>query len=346
MLFRQLFDLDTATYTYLLADEDTREAVLIDPVREQLERDVELLAELELTLRWVLETHVHADHVTSAGTLRSRLGARTVMSKNAGVHCADLAAEDGEVIRFGRHAIEVRHTPGHTSGDASFVVHDEGQAFTGDTLLIRGCGRTDFQQGNARALYRSVHEKIFSLPDNTRLYPAHDYKGRTFTTVGEEKRLNPRLGGGKSMEEFVAIMGALNLPYPANIDEALPANSNCGIPPWAPVQTSEDGVPEVSVRWVHEASDAVAARIVDVRELAEWSGEQGRIAGAQHVPLAGVLDVAAGWDPGDKLVVVCRSGRRSGQAAHALTKAGFGSVVSMRGGMLAWHAAGYDVERG
>lgn len=345
MLFRQLFDRDTATYTYLLADEDTREAVLIDPVREQLERDIELLQELELDLRWVLETHVHADHITSAGTLRSRLGARTVMSKHAGVNCADLAAEDGELVRFGKHAIEVRHTPGHTSGDATFVVHGEGTAFTGDTLLIRGCGRTDFQQGDAHALFRSVHEKIFTLPDETRLYPAHDYKGRMSTTVREEKQLNPRLGGGKTIEQFVAIMGALDLPYPAKIDEALPANSNCGMTPWAPTQTTEAGVQEVTVGWVHEESRAAASRILDVREIGEWKSAQGRIRGAEHLPLATVLDAAAQWERGLKLVVVCRSGRRSAQAAQALTDAGFVSVVSMRGGMLAWHDAGYDVER-
>ncbi len=231
MLFRQLFDKDTATYTYLLADQDTREAVLIDPVREQLTRDIKLLEELDLKLVWVLETHVHADHVTSAGTLRQQLGAKTLVSKNAGVSCADLAAGEGEVITFGRHEIEVRLTPGHTSGDATFVVRGEDKAFTGDTLLIRGCGRTDFQQGDARTLFASVHEKIFSLPDATQLYPAHDYKGRTSTTVGEEKKHNPRLGGGKTVEEFVKIMDELDLPYPKKIDEALPANNNCGAVP-------------------------------------------------------------------------------------------------------------------
>lgn len=346
MLFRQLFDKDTATYTYLLADEDTREAVLIDPVREQISRDTGLLEELGLTLVWVLDTHVHADHVTSAGTLRQRLGAKTVVSKNAGVDCADLPVGEGDIVRFGKHEVEVRLTPGHTSGDLTFVVHAEGKAFTGDTLLIRGCGRTDFQQGDARMLYASVHEKIFSLPDGTQLYPGHDYKGRTSTTVGEEKQHNPRLGGGKSVEEFVAIMDALDLPYPSKIEEALPANNNCGMTPWAPAEMRDDGVPEVTVRWVQEEAPGSGARIVDVREPDEWVGELGRVPGSELVPLAGVVAAAAGWDRGEKLVIVCRSGGRSGKAALALLDAGFASVVSMRGGMLAWGEAGYDTERG
>ena len=344
MLFRQLFDKDTATYTYLLADTDTREAVLIDPVREQITRDIRLLEELELTLVWVLETHVHADHVTSAGTLRERLGAKTLMSKSAGVDCADLAAADGEVIRFGQHEIEVRLTPGHTSGDATFVMHAEGKAFTGDTLLIRGCGRTDFQQGDSRALYASVHEKIFSLPDATQLYPAHDYKGRTSTTVGEEKKHNPRLGGGKTLEEFVEIMGSLDLPYPKKIDEALSANSNCGMTPWAPAQSSDAGVPEVTVRWVYEEAEDARARVIDVRELSEWN-EHGRAPGATLVPLATLVETAKTWAKDERLVILCRSGGRSGRGASALCAEGFSNVVSMRGGMLAWIEAGYPVER-
>ncbi len=344
MLFRQLFDRDTATYTYLLADEDTREAVLIDPVREQLLRDTELLEELSLRLVWVLETHVHADHVTSAGTLRQRFGARTVMSKQAGVNCADLAAEDGETIRFGQHEIEVRLTPGHTSGDATYVVHGQGKAFTGDTLLIRGCGRTDFQQGDARTLFASVHEKIFTLPDSTGLYPAHDYKGRTSTTVAEEVQHNPRLGGGRSVEEFVEIMDALNLPYPSRIDEALPANSNCGVAPWAPIDKTHGGVPEVTIRWVNEESEAAQARVVDVREREELDSPLGRVSGSLHVPMSEVLQTVADWDRSTRVVLVCHSGGRSGQAALALLREGFSSAVSMRGGMLAWVDAGYDVE--
>lgn len=228
MLFRQLFDPDTSTYTYLLADRDTKEAVLIDPVREQADRDAALIEELGLTLLYTLETHVHADHVTGGGLLRQRLGSRTVVSRHGGAECADVQVDDGDVIRFGRHALEVRATPGHTDGCVTYVTSDHKMAFTGDALLIRGSGRTDFQQGDARKLYQSVHEQIFSLPDDTLLYPGHDYKGRTVSTVGEEKALNVRFAG-KSEEDFVAIMRALDLPKPRYIDEAVPANLRCGL---------------------------------------------------------------------------------------------------------------------
>ncbi len=231
MLFRQLFDRETCTYTYLLADTETREAVLIDPVREHFERDSQLLDELELTLTHVLDTHVHADHITSSGLLRRARGCRTAVSAHGGASCPDLLLEDGDVIQFGQHALEVRTTPGHTSGCVTYVLDDHTMAFTGDTLMIRGCGRTDFQEGDARTLYRSVHEKIFSLPDETTLYPGHDYKGRTATTVAEEKRFNPRLGGGKTVEAFVVIMDNLNLSYPKRIDVAVPANLECGLLP-------------------------------------------------------------------------------------------------------------------
>lgn len=228
MLFRQLFDLESSTYTYLLADEATREAVLIDPVREQLERDTALLRELGLSLRYALDTHVHADHVTALGALREQTGCQTVLAARAGVGCADVGVRHGDVLRFGAHALEVRATPGHTDGCVTYVTGDHRMAFTGDALLIRGCGRTDFQQGDAPTLYRSVHEQIFALPDETLVYPGHDYKGRTVSTVGEEKRWNPRLGGGRSLEEFEAIMRGLGLAYPKKIDEALPANRLCG----------------------------------------------------------------------------------------------------------------------
>jgi sulfur dioxygenase len=228
MLFRQLFDPETSTYTYLLADEETREAVLIDPVLEQIERDLTLLGELGLALVHVLDTHVHADHVTAASLLRARTGARTVVSRDGGAPCADVLVGDGDMVRFGKHALEVRATPGHTDGCITYVTADRTRAFTGDALLIRGCGRTDFQQGNPRTLYRSVHDKIFTLPDTCAIWPGHDYQGRTCSTVGEEKAFNPRLGGGKTEDEFVAIMQGLELAYPKKIDVAVPANVRCG----------------------------------------------------------------------------------------------------------------------
>ena len=231
MLFRQLFDPETSTYTYLLADERTREAVLIDPVREQLERDVALLQELDLVLRYTLETHVHADHVTASGALRERLGSKVVVGAEAGVENADVKLADRTGVRFGAHWLEARATPGHTSGCVTYLCVDAGIAFTGDALLIRGCGRTDFQQGDARRLFRSVRDRILALPGDTRLYPAHDYRGRMVTTVEEERRHNPRLGLARTEDEFVAIMNGLKLAHPKRMDEAVPANLRSGLGP-------------------------------------------------------------------------------------------------------------------
>ncbi len=228
MIFRQLFDRETSTYTYLLGDEETRAAALIDPVLEQVERDLSLLDELGLKLTYVLETHVHADHVTAASILRERTGARTVVSANAGAACADVTAHDGDVVRLGGVSIEVRETPGHTNGCLTYVTADHQYAFTGDALFIRGCGRTDFQEGDSRTLYRSVHDKIFTLPDSCAIYPGHDYKGRTRSSVGEEKQFNPRLGGERSIDDFVQIMDELKLDPPKRIAVSVPANQNCG----------------------------------------------------------------------------------------------------------------------
>lgn len=233
MLFRQLFDAETSTYTYLLADEDTRQAVLIDPVMEQVERDLRLVAELGLELVYTLETHVHADHVTGASIIRDRLGTRSVVAAEGGASCGNVHVRDGDRVSFGRHALVVRTTPGHTDGCLSFVLDDPAEplVFTGDALLIRGCGRTDFQQGDPHRLYRSVHDKLFSLPPHTLVYPGHDYKGLTASTVAEELVHNPRLGGGKTEEEFVTIMKGLKLAQPKKIDVAVPANLNCGVTP-------------------------------------------------------------------------------------------------------------------
>jgi glyoxylase-like metal-dependent hydrolase (beta-lactamase superfamily II) len=239
MIFRQLFDHETFTYTYLLADEASREAVLIDPVLEQLERDTTLVRELSLKLVYALDTHVHADHVTALGTLRERTGARTVVSLRAGSGCPDVFVKSGDVIRFGAQALTVRETPGHTSGCITYVLADQSRAFTGDALLIRGCGRTDFQQGCARTLYRSVHEQIFSLPAGCLLYPGHDYKGRTVTTVAEEIEHNPRLGQGRTVEQFEKLMAELKLAYPKKMDQAVPMNLACGQSPGPPGPASK-----------------------------------------------------------------------------------------------------------
>ncbi|XP_061508464.1 persulfide dioxygenase ETHE1, mitochondrial [Anopheles gambiae] len=225
--FRQLFDEQSHTYSYLLADITTKEAILIDPVLEQAKRDAQLIKELGFTLKYALNTHMHADHVTGTGFLKQLLpGTVSVISQSSGAK-ADKHLVDNETVQFGRHELRAMSTPGHTNGCMTFLVEEQGIAFTGDTLLIRGCGRTDFQEGDSRSLYRSVHERIFTLPENFRLFPAHDYKGNMETTVAEEKRYNPRLT--KDVEAFVELMNNLNLPYPKMIDKAVPANRECGL---------------------------------------------------------------------------------------------------------------------
>jgi sulfur dioxygenase len=231
VIFRQMLDPDTSTWTYLVADPVTREAALVDGVLELAERDAELVLQLGLRLVWLIETHIHADHVTSAGLLRERTGAKVACGAGTGVTTADLLVRDGDTLRVGSLVFEARSTPGHTDGCTTWVLHDRHMAFTGDALLVRGCGRTDFQQGDARRLYRSVHDRIFVLPDDTLLYPGHDYKGRTVTSVGEEKAWNPRLGGGRTEDDFVAIMAGLNLSPPQRIAVAVPANLNLGRDP-------------------------------------------------------------------------------------------------------------------
>jgi sulfur dioxygenase len=224
MIVRQLFDAETWTYTYLIADTDTRTAALIDPVLEQIDRDLALVRELGLTLTHVLETHVHADHVTAAGAIRQRTGAKTVAGAR-GAPCADIAVRHGDAIELGELTIRVLETPGHTDDSLSFCV--PGAVFTGDALFIRGTGRTDFQNGDAGALYDSITRILFALPDDTTVYPGHDYKGRTVTTVAEEKAHNPRLAG-KSRDEFIAIMNNLGLPAPKKLAVAVAANRECG----------------------------------------------------------------------------------------------------------------------
>ncbi|MDT8448344.1 MAG: MBL fold metallo-hydrolase [bacterium] len=225
--FRQLFDEETSTFTYLLFDGATKEGILIDSVLEQVDRDVQLLKDLGVKLVYTLDTHVHADHITGAGKLREQLGCKFGLGKGAGLECADLLMADGETLEFSGHQVKALATPGHTDGCTSFLIDD--MVFTGDALFIRGCGRTDFQQGSPERLWDSVKNQLFTLPDATKVYPGHDYKGMTMTTVAEEKALNPRLGGTKTKEEFVQIMNNLNLPYPKKLDASLPANLACGM---------------------------------------------------------------------------------------------------------------------
>lgn len=359
MLFRQLYDAESSTYTYLLADEETREAVIIDPVLERVDRDATLIGELGLKLLYTLDTHVHADHITGSGTLRARLGAKSVLSERAGAGCPDVLVKDGDVLTFGRYALEVRETPGHTDGCVSYVTGDvtgdRRMVFTGDALLIRKTGRTDFQQGDARTLFRSVRERLFTLPAETLVYPAHDYEGRTVSTIGEEQRYNQRLGLEKSEAEFVSLMERLQLAYPKKIDEALPANLRCGLPRdlpatpeprpgrlWAPIEITANGIPEVEPEWV---AGAGALHLVDVREPEELVSELGHIPGVDPVPLGSVSAAAAAWERGEPVILICRSGGRSGKAALQLLELGFQRVASMRGGMIAYNERRLPVTR-
>ena len=226
MIFRQLFEGVTSTYTYLLGCSRTHRALLIDPVAEEVDRYIALLDTLELRLVYTLETHVHADHITGSGRLRERLGSRSVVHRDAGAMCADVLVTDGVPLQLGDVEIEVLHTPGHTNGCVSYFAGD--RVFTGDALLINGCGRTDFQQGNPGTLYDSIHQKLFTLPPDTLVYPGHDYHGRTVSTVKEEMEGNARLGAGRRRADFIELMHSLKLDYPRFIEQALPANQACG----------------------------------------------------------------------------------------------------------------------
>jgi sulfur dioxygenase len=224
----QLFDIESSTFTYILVADDGKSAVIIDPVERHWERDLQHLERLDLTLAYVLETHAHADHITSAGKLREYTRAKAGVPSGCGIAPAEVQLNDGDIVGFGAgERIEVLHTPGHTAGSVSYAWR--GNVFTGDTLLIDGCGRTDFQSGSAAALYESVVGKLFALPDAVRVWPGHDYKGQSVSTIGWEKRHNARLAN-RSKEDFVALMAGLNLPHPKLMDVAVPANKNLGLP--------------------------------------------------------------------------------------------------------------------
>jgi len=354
VIFRQTFDPSSSTYTYLLADPGTREAVLIDPVFEQARRDAALVAELGLKLLWTVETHVHADHVTGAWLHKQRLGSRIALAAASGAQGADRYLAPGERVEFGRRALEVRGTPGHTAGCVTYVLDDRSMAFTGDALLIRGCGRTDFQQGSPHALFRSVHEQIFTLPDACLLYPAHDYRGLTVSSVGEERQFNPRLGGEILEADFAGYMSHLGLAHPRQMEVAVPANLQCGRvesaaagsedTDWAPLVYTFSGIWEVQPEWLEEHGREV--QIVDVREPDEFDGSLGHVPGARLVPL-GTLAARAGELSKERPVVtVCRSGARSAQATVMLKKAGFAKVANLAGGMLRWRAQRLPVAGG
>lgn len=226
MLFRQLFDSESSTYTYLLADLERKEAILVDPVLEQVERDLKLLQELGLSLSYCLETHIHADHITGTGKLRELTGCLGIVPENAQAECANRSIQDEETLELGGVILKAIATPGHTDSHMAYLVNGE-KLLTGDALFIRGCGRTDFQSGDAGILYDSVTQRLFTLPETTLVYPAHDYRGHTVSTMGEEKLWNPRFAG-RDRANFIQFMNNLNLPNPQKMMEAVPANEQCG----------------------------------------------------------------------------------------------------------------------
>jgi sulfur dioxygenase len=225
-MFKQLFDQESSTLTYLLVDDVTKEAAIVDPVDSHVDDYMRLIDSLGIDLKYALETHVHADHITASGLLRQKLGIQTAVGQQCGAESADLQLNHGDVISIGEQKIHVIATPGHTAGSVSFLWQDK--IFTGDALLIHGCGRTDFQSGDAGKLYDSITQKILSLADETLIYPGHDYNGRRVSNVAQEKAINPRLSG-KTRDEFIALMNNLNLPKPKMIDIAVPANRMCGV---------------------------------------------------------------------------------------------------------------------
>ncbi|MBK9520939.1 MAG: MBL fold metallo-hydrolase [Rhodocyclaceae bacterium] len=335
----QLFDPESSTFTYILVCPSSRQAIIIDPVDNQLERDLAVIKAQNLILAYTVETHAHADHITSAGLLAEHAGARTAAPAGCGITTAAIQLHDGDLLSFGHEQLRALHTPGHTSGSMSYTWRNN--VFTGDTLLINGCGRTDFQSGSAEALYRSLTEVLFALPDATIVWPGHDYRGRTHSTIGIEKRGNARVAG-KNLAEFIAVMSGLNLPKPARINEAVPANQASGIrhdagddlaalgsgdKVRAATDYAGDVTPHVAYGW-WQNDEAV---LVDVRTDAEreWVGF---VPGA--VPLAwkqwpgmqindqfdAGLRTAA--DSGKKLVLLCRSGVRSIAAAKRATQLG------------------------
>lgn len=340
----QLFDPTSCTFTYVLHDPATLEAIIIDPVDEQLDRDLALLRQRGLTLRWTLETHTHADHITSARLLAEHAGAQTAAPAACGIATAARQLHDGDALRFGNELLRALHTPGHTAGSMSFVWRDH--VFTGDTLLINGCGRTDFQSGSAQALYRSLQDVLFKLPDATTVWPGHDYNGRTHSTVGAEKQGNARIAG-KTMAEFVGIMAALQLPKPKRMAEAVPANLRSGqrhdvdgatvdagtdaqadsSAPAAATGYAGDVSPHLACRW-WQSGEAV---LVDVRSDAEreWVGFVPGATGVAWKQWPGMAmnaqfdqQLLAAVPAGKKVVLLCRSGVRSVAAARRATELG------------------------
>jgi glyoxylase-like metal-dependent hydrolase (beta-lactamase superfamily II)/rhodanese-related sulfurtransferase len=347
MFFRQLFDPESSTYTYLIADDATHEAVIIDPVIEQVERDLKLIREHGLKLKYALETHVHADHITAAQALKKSTGAATAVCKDCNAQGYDQLLQDGDVMLFGHEEITVIATPGHTPCSVSYLWRD--RLFSGDTLLIGGCGRTDFQNGSAEALWSSITEKLFLLDEQTLVFPGHDYKGRRLSSIGEEKRFNARVAG-KSRDEFISIMSNLGLPMPKRIHEAVPANLDAGSARAATVLEhmimTETTVQSVSANQLSEALARGSANILDCRTPGEFATL--KIADSINVPLDRLnpAEVMSRFGADTPLYCICQTGTRSQLAASKLRNAGMQQVIHVDGGTNAWVSAGFPVESG
>jgi sulfur dioxygenase len=354
LLFRQLFDAETGTFTYLLADVPSGKGVLIDSVFERHSRDLALIRELGIQLVASIDTHAHADHVTGSWLMHQATGCAIGLAAAARAENVTLPLQHGDQVAFGRRYLEVRATPGHTDGCLTFVLDDHTMAFTGDALLVRGCGRCDFQQGDAHTLWRSITGQILSLPEACLLYPGHDYTGRTVSSVAEERAFNARLGGTANERDFVGHMENMKLPHPRRIAEALPGNLRSGKPRdgqtgespgtagWAPVARSYAGLPELEPAWVAAHHDDLT--VLDVRSAGEFNGPDGHVAGSLLIPLP-ELEARAGEIPADRpVVVLCHSGSRSALATQQLLKAGRQQVANLRGGISRWAAEGYPTE--
>src|SRR5438128_11438212 len=339
MIFRQLFDSVSGTYTYLIASRRGGEALIIDPVLEKVERYLQLVAELDLNLVKAVDTHLHADHITGLGALRDRTQCITVMGEHSKVDVVSMRLAEGDKLTIEGLALDVLYTPGHTDDSYSFLMND--RVFTGDTLLIRGTGRTDFQNGDPRAQYDSIFNKLLKLPDDTLVFPAHDYKGETVSTIGEEKAFNPRLKV-KSVDEYVDLMSKLHLPNPKMMDVAVPANLRVGL---AQEEIGKRG-------WALTVDQALGlmgradVAIVDLRERRERE-KHGSIPGSLHAPYpdlqenirpGGVLYELA-RATGKRMVFYCAFGERSAMAVEAARQAGLAATLHIQGGLDAWKKA-------
>ena len=339
MIFRQLFNSTSGTYSYLLASRRGGEALIIDPVLERVDRYLQLVRELDLKLVKAVDTHLHADHVTGLGALRDRTHCITVMGENTHADVVSMRVAEGDRIEIEGVSLDVLYTPGHTDNSYSYLLAD--RVFTGDTLLIRGTGRTDFQNGDPRAQYNSLFNKLLKLSDETMVYPAHDYKGDTVSTIGEEKQFNPRLRV-KSIDEYVDLMNNLNLPNPKMMDVAVPANMHVGL---HQEEIARNG-------WALSADEAIALRgrhdvaIVDLREKSERE-KHGVIPGSLHAPYpdlpeniraGGMLHELAAAT-GKRIVFYCAFGERSAMAVQAAQDAGLKAACHIQGGIDAWKKA-------